>query len=86
MITGFGGLAGLVFGAAQLGIFARTMGFYFDLLGISFSWSSAVVLQLAAVMAVVVSALLGIIGAFVPSWRIRRMVPHALIHSGMPAT
>jgi putative ABC transport system permease protein len=86
MITGFGGLAGLVFGTALLAIFARTLGFYFDLLGIPFSWPSAVILQLAAVVAVVVSALLGVIGAFVPAWRVRRMVPHALIHAGTPAT
>ena len=86
MITGFAGLAGLVFGTALLVIFARTLGFYFDLLGIPFSWPSAVILQLAAVVAVVVSALLGVIGAFVPAWRVRRMAPHALIHSGTPAT
>jgi putative ABC transport system permease protein len=66
-------------------IFARTLGFYFDQLGIPFSWPSAVILQLAAVVAVVVSALLGVIGAFVPAWRMRRMAPHALIHSGTPA-
>ena len=86
MITGFGGLAGLVFGTALLAIFARTLGFYFNMLGIPFSWPSAVILQLAAVVAVVVSALLGVIGAFVPAWRVRRMMPHALIHSGTPAT
>jgi putative ABC transport system permease protein len=85
MITGFGGLAGLVFGTALLAIFARTLGFYFNMLGIPFSWPSAVILQLAAVVAVVVSALLGVIGAFVPAWQVRRMVPHALIHSGTPA-
>jgi putative ABC transport system permease protein len=86
MITGFGGLAGLVFGTALLAIFARTLGFYFDLVGIPFSWPSAVILQLAAVVAAVVSAVLGGIGAFVPAWRVSRMVPHALIHSGTPAT
>jgi putative ABC transport system permease protein len=86
IITGFAGLVGLVFGTALLAIFARTLGFYFDLLSIPFSWPSVVILQLAAVVAVVVSALLGVIGAFVPAWRIRRMMPHALIHSGTPAT
>jgi putative ABC transport system permease protein len=86
IITGLAGIAGLVFGAALLMMFARSLGFYFDLLGIPFSWPSSTVLQLAAIVAVAVSLLLGIIGAFVPAWRVRRMAPHALIHLGSSAT
>src|SRR4029077_5982854 len=52
IITGFAGSAGLGFGAALLMIFARSLGFYFDLLGIPFSWPPAMVLQLAAFVAV----------------------------------
>ena len=85
IITGLAGLAGLIFGTALLLIFARSLGFYFDLLGIPFSWPSAVVLQLAAVATVAASALLGVVGASVPAWRVRRMAPQALIHSGAPA-
>ena len=40
---------------------------------------------LAAIVAVTVSALLGVIGAFVPAWRVRRMAPHTLIQSESPA-
>ena len=36
IITGLAGLAGLVFGTAMLLLFARSLGYYFDLLGISF--------------------------------------------------
>jgi putative ABC transport system permease protein len=86
IITGLAGLAGLVFGTALLLIFSRSLGFYFGLLGVPFFWPSVAVLELAAVVAVAVSALLGLIGAFVPAWRVRRMAPHALIHSGTPAT
>jgi len=86
IITGLAGLAGLVFGAALLMAFARSLGFYFDLLGIPFSWPSPMVLELAGVLAVAASALLGVIGAFMPAWRVRRMAPHALIHTGSPAT
>ena len=38
IITGLGGLAGLGFGAVVLLMFARSLGFYFSLLGIPFSW------------------------------------------------
>jgi putative ABC transport system permease protein len=86
IITGLAGLAGLVFGTALLLIFARSLGFYFGLLGVPFSWPSTAVLELAAVVALAVSALLGLIGAFVPAWRVRCMAPHGLIHSGTPAT
>jgi putative ABC transport system permease protein len=86
IITGFAGLAGLVFGAALLLVFARSLGFYFGLLGVPFSWPSVAILALAAVVAVAGSALLGLIGAFVPASRVRRMAPHALIHSGTSTT
>jgi len=86
IITGLAGLAGLGFGAALLMVFARSLGFYFDLLGIPFSWPSPIVLQLGAVVAITDSTLLGIIGAFVPAWRVRRMPPLALIQPGSPAT
>jgi putative ABC transport system permease protein len=86
IITGLAGLAGLVFGIAMLMIFARSLGFYFDLLGIPFSWPPARVLQLAAVVAAAVSAFVGVIGAFVPAWRVRRLPPLALIQPGGPTT
>ncbi len=79
--TGLGGLAGLIFGAALLLIFARSIVFYFGLLGIPFSWPSTAVLQTSAVVAVLFSASLGLVGAFVPAWQVRRMAPYALIQS-----
>lgn len=86
IITGLAGLAGLAFDAALLMIFARSLAFYFDLFGVPFSWPPAIVLQLAAIVAIVASAFLGVIGAFVPAWRVRRMPPLVLIHSGSAAT
>jgi putative ABC transport system permease protein len=81
IITGLGSLAGLVCGAALLVIFARSLGFYFGLLGIPFSWPPAVVLETGAVAALTFSALLGLVGAFLPAWRVRRMAPDALIRA-----
>jgi putative ABC transport system permease protein len=81
VITALGGLAGLGFGAAVLLTFARSLGFYFALLGIPFSWPPAAVLQIGAVLAIVFSAVLGLVGAFLPAWRVRRMAPYALIQT-----
>ncbi len=45
IITGLGGIAGLGFGAAMLLLFARSLGFYFGLLGVPFSGRRWAVLQ-----------------------------------------
>src|SRR5262244_3475837 len=81
VITALGGLAGLGFGAAMLLMFARSLGFYFALLGVPFAWPPAAVLQIGAALAIVFSAVLGLIGAFLPAWRVRRMAPYALIQA-----
>jgi len=81
VITGLGGLAGLGFGAAVLLMFARSFGFYFALLGVPFSWPPAAVLEAAALLAIVFSVALGLLGAFLPAWRVRRMEPYALIQA-----
>jgi putative ABC transport system permease protein len=86
IITGLGGLAGLGFGSAVLLAFARSLGFYFSLLGVPFSWPPFTVLQAGAVLAIAFSAILGLAGAFLPAWRVRRMAPYALIQNEGPAT
>jgi putative ABC transport system permease protein len=81
IITGLGGLAGLGFGTAVLLMFARSLGFYFGLLGVPFAWPPAAVLQIGAVAALLFSAILGVVGALLPAWRVRRMAPYALIQT-----
>jgi putative ABC transport system permease protein len=79
IITVLGGLAGLGFGAAVLLAFARSLGFYFGLIGVPFFWPPLAVLQTAAIVAILFSAILGLVGAFLPAWRVRRMAPYDLI-------
>jgi len=81
IITGLGGLAGLGFGTATLLMFARSLGFYFGQLGVPFAWPPLSVLQISAIVAILFSAILGLIGALLPAWRVRRAAPYALIHS-----
>ncbi len=81
IVTGLGGVTGLVFGTALLLIFARSLGFYFGLLGIPFSWPPLTILQESAAMAILFSVLLGLVGAFLPAWRVRGLDPYALIQT-----
>jgi putative ABC transport system permease protein len=84
ILTGLGGAAGLVFGAALLLTFARSLGFYFALLGIPFSWPPPAVLAAGGAGALVLAALLGAAGAFLPAWRVRRAAPYELIRLEAP--
>ena len=81
IITGLGGLAGLGFGVVVLLTFARSLGFYFGLLGVPFSWPPLAVLQVSAIVAIAFAAILGLVGAFLPAWRVRRMAPYELIQA-----
>jgi putative ABC transport system permease protein len=81
IVTGLGGVAGLAFGTALLLIFTRSLGFYFGLLGVPFSWPPLALLQESAVVAVVFSAVLGLVGSFLPAWRVRGLDPYALIQT-----
>lgn len=81
IVTALGGIAGLAFGAALLLGFARSLGFYFSLLGIPFAWPAAWVVEAGAAGALVTSVLLGLIGAFVPAWQVRRTPPYELLRA-----
>jgi putative ABC transport system permease protein len=81
IITGLAGLAGLGLGLALLLIFARSLGFYFAQLGIPFSWPPLAILESSAAAAVAVSAILGLVGASIPAWRVCRKAPYSLIQS-----
>src|SRR5262249_27313947 len=67
IVTGMGGLAGLIFGASLVLLFARSLGFHSAVLGIPFDWPGASVLEGGAVVALLVAGLLGLIGAFLPA-------------------
>jgi putative ABC transport system permease protein len=81
IVTGLGGVAGLVFGTTLLLLFARSLGFYFGLLGVPFSWPPLTILQGSAAVAILFSVLLGLVGAFFPAWRVRGLDPYALIQA-----
>jgi len=79
MITGLGGLGGIVLGFTLLFAFARSLGFYFESLGVPFSWPPVEVLAVLSLAVLLASAALGVAGALYPAWRARRLEPFALI-------
>ncbi|MCW5738355.1 MAG: ABC transporter permease, partial [Enhydrobacter sp.] len=79
MITGLGGLGGLVLGFALLFAFGRSLGFYFESLGVPFGWPPIEVLAGLSAAVLAASAALGVAGALYPAWRARRLEPFALI-------
>ena len=80
MITGLGGLGGIVLGFTLLFASARSLGFYFESLGVPFGWPSVEALLAISLAVLAASAALGIAGALYPAWRVRRLEPFALIH------
>ena len=78
-ITLVGGVFGLGFGVSLVFAFARTFGFYFASLEVPFAWPPAQTTVAVAVIGLVVSAALGAVGAFLPSWRARSLDPYVMI-------
>jgi putative ABC transport system permease protein len=80
MITGLGGLVGLVLGFGLLAAFARSLGFYFESLGVPFGWPPVETLAALSAAVLAASAALGVAGALYPAWRVRQVEPFTLIH------
>jgi putative ABC transport system permease protein len=82
MITGLGGAGGLAFGVTILFVFAQSLVYYFDSLGVPFTWPPARFLVLSGLLLLVFSCSLGLLGALLPAWKVRREEPFQLIHAG----
>jgi len=75
LITSLGGLLGLGLGLSLVLAFARSLGLYFASLGVPFAWPPDWAIWLAAAASMVFAAGIGIIGAFIPAWRVRQLEP-----------
>jgi len=82
MMTALGGFGGILFGVTLLFIFARSLVFYFDSLGVPFRWPPVGFFVGTAIGLVAFSAGLGLFGALIPAWHVRRAEPFVLIRSG----
>jgi putative ABC transport system permease protein len=82
MVTGLGGLGGLAFGVTLLFTFAQSLVYYFDSLGVPFTWPPARFLLFSGLLLLLFSCSLGLVGALLPAWKVRLEEPFQLIHSG----
>jgi putative ABC transport system permease protein len=82
MTTSLGGIGGILLGTTMLLLVSRSLVYYIDRLGVSFEWPSLVFLVVASLGLLLFSAALGLAGAIIPAWKVRRIDPLALIQGG----
>ena len=81
IVTTLGGLGGLLLGGGLLLLFQRSLGHYFETVGVPFLWPPIAVLAAYAVGCAVLAAGVGLVGAAVPAWRASREDPYELVRA-----
>lgn len=79
--TSLGGVCGVVLGGGLLLLCRRSLGYYFESVAVPFIWPSLSATALAAAAGVFLAAAVGLLGAFVPAWRVRDREPYALVRT-----
>lgn len=79
IITGIGGVAGVVFGAVLIFLAARSLGFYFASLGVPFDGPPDEFVLAAGAVSLCFGLALGLVGALIASRRAIRLEPARMI-------
>jgi putative ABC transport system permease protein len=79
IVTGVGGLIGVVFGELLLRLFARSVVYHLNEMGVGFVWLDMGSTVLIGVLCIVLAALTGAVGALVPAWRVSRRNAYSLM-------
>jgi putative ABC transport system permease protein len=82
LLTAAGGALGVVLGTAFMRIYRRTIGFHLEALNIPFMWPSLTDIALVAAGCVLLSILVGVLGAGYPAYSGSRLDPYEAIRSG----
>jgi putative ABC transport system permease protein len=80
LTTGLGGFCGILLGGALLLCFQRSLGYYFQTVNVPFLWPGARSIVVFALGCVGASAVVGVLGAFLPALQAGREEPYQLIH------
>ncbi len=81
IVTTLGGLFGLLLGGGLLLLFQRSLGYYFETVGVPFLWPPPSILALYAVGCALLAAGVGVVGAGAPAWRVARQDPYDLVRA-----
>jgi putative ABC transport system permease protein len=81
LVTTLGGLGGLLLGGGLLLLFQRSLGYYFETVGVPFLWPPPSVLALYALGCGLLAAGVGLAGAATPAWRASRQEPYELVRA-----
>jgi putative ABC transport system permease protein len=81
IVTTLGGLGGLLLGGGLLLLFQRSLGYYFETVGVPFLWPPSSVLAMYAIGCALLAAGVGVVGAGAPAWRIARQDPYDLVRA-----
>ncbi|MEP9376394.1 ABC transporter permease [Aquabacter sp. CN5-332] len=79
--TGAGGVLGVLLGALLLRLFERSLVYHLTEMGIPFLWLDRGSTLLVAAACIAAAALVGALGALVPSWRASGQEPYDLIRA-----
>ncbi|HEY7578242.1 MAG TPA: ABC transporter permease [Acetobacteraceae bacterium] len=79
IVTGGGGVLGVVFGELLLRLFARSVVFHLNEMGVGFVWLDTPGTVLIGALCLGLAALTGAVGALVPAWRASRRDAYELI-------
>jgi len=79
LITGFGGLLGLLIGGILLFAFQNSLVYYLQTLHVDFAWPPLLEVAAVAAACAVMTALVGIVAAAIPASRASAEEPYALI-------
>jgi putative ABC transport system permease protein len=82
LMTGLGGLGGLLLGAVLLLVFQHTLWRYIETLSMSLAWPSGTAIGLAALGCLAAAAAVGPLGAALPARRLCRRDPYDLARGG----
>jgi putative ABC transport system permease protein len=82
LMTGLGGLGGLLLGAALLLVLKRTLGGHLETLGVPLAWPPATVFGITALGCLAVAVAVGPLGALLPTRRACRRDPYDLVRGG----
>jgi putative ABC transport system permease protein len=77
--TGIGGLCGVIIGSGLLLLFQHSLVYYLETLHVEFSWPAPSEIAVVACECAVASFTVGLVGAFLPSWKAAKEQPYTLI-------